>query len=118
MSDSNVGVIVYRAIKKLRKIEDFDLEQFIYQYQKGYFSVSASDTRTGIIVLYSDYDHIDPVALTLEQFNEISNSQNLTFYDREEGRSHFITDALMPNDLPEGYTFGKDELIKMAKSLE
>ena len=29
----------------------------------------------------------------------------LTFTDIEEGRSHFITDVLMPSWLPEGYTF-------------
>ena len=29
----------------------------------------------------------------------------LTFYDAEEGRSHFITDALLPSYLPNGYAF-------------
>ncbi|MCL2852378.1 MAG: DUF4367 domain-containing protein [Defluviitaleaceae bacterium] len=48
---------------------------------------------------------IDEGYLTASESTDFDEPAWLTFTDAEEGRSHFITDALLPAYLPEGFAF-------------
>jgi len=45
--------------------------------------------------------------MTKEEYDEFFNVETVEFYDIEEGKSHFVTDVLMSEYMPEGYSFDK-----------